>query len=107
MIQLLFQKKPVLRNCFTNSVRRNAMDKGLQLNTNQDIKLLDKPYRKLLCNNNADIYFAVGYIGKKKSEEQDALKRIVRYLKGTQCKEFVFQSNPGSDQITGYKNAEG
>lgn len=96
---------------------RTPIEKGLQMEYKKDNARLDKPYREMLgslmyvmLTVRPDMCFAVGFMGRYQqnpSEENwQALKRVVRYLKGTMDHTLVFKKDANAKRIVGYADAD-
>lgn len=95
---------------------RTPMEKGLCLP--QEIKeLTQKPYREMLgslmylmLSVRPDICYQIGYMGRFQNSPGDihwtALKRIVRYIKGSKDLELVYQDNLNDDELIGFADAD-
>lgn len=93
------------------------MEKGLQLQRNEE-ECGEFPYRELLGSLmylmlcvRPDICYAVGYMGRYQENFNEmhwsALKRILRYLKGTQLLKLKFDNSyKGEDVLVGYVDAD-
>ena len=94
----------------------SPMEKGLQLQVNTE-GITDQPYRELLgrlmylmLSVRPDICYAVGYMGRFQQTPSDehwiALKRILRYLRGTQNMKLTYNRNINSQKLEGYVDAD-
>ncbi|KXJ79603.1 hypothetical protein RP20_CCG000255 [Aedes albopictus] len=94
---------------------KNPMEKGLQLS--RDGNRTSQPYREslgslmyqMLCVR-PDLCYPVGYMGRfQQSPTEDhwqALKRIMRYLKGTTTMGLVFKRHEDSRPLVGFVDAD-
>lgn len=95
---------------------RSPMEKGLQLNKTQGERT-QEPYRELLgslmytmMSTRPDICFSVGYLGRFQQQPNQqhwmALKRVVRYLKGTQHIVMKFKRYDHAKPLIGFADAD-
>lgn len=92
------------------------MEKGLQLDR-KVTEAFDEPYRELLgslmyvmVSTRSDICFPVGYLGRFQSQPGQqhwtALKRVVRYLKGTMDHCLTFYRDDRALPLIGFADAD-
>lgn len=94
---------------------KTPMEKGAaipmqSINTTQPYReLLGSLMYIMLCVR-PDICYAVGYMGRHQKNPSDlhwqALKRIVRYLKGTSSTKLLFVRSEDTKQLTGFADAD-
>lgn len=106
-------KKFGMDNC---NPTRTPMEKGLVLGR-QATEASQEPYRELLgslmyvmMSTRPDICYSVGYLGRFQQQPGQqhwtALKRVVRYLKGTKQMGLDFNRSEGANCLIGFADAD-
>ena len=96
---------------------RTPMQKGLQLQRNTENSQTNNPYRELLgslmyimlcCR--PDLCYSIGFLGRYQQNPTDehwqALKRLLRYLKGTKDMKLKYKCQINSERLIGYADAD-
>ncbi|XP_055615246.1 uncharacterized protein LOC129761546 [Toxorhynchites rutilus septentrionalis] len=95
---------------------RTPMEKGLQL-TCSNTGTVNEPYREVLgslmyvmMSTRPDIRFPVGYLGRFQQEPEQlhwtALKRVVRYMKGTKDMFLEFSRGKDVEPLVGFTDSD-
>lgn len=95
---------------------KTPMEKGLQL-TRSNTGMIGEPYRELLgslmyimMSTRPDVCFPVGFLGRfqQQPEQQHwtALKRVVRYMKGTKNICLEYSRNKEAEPLVGFADAD-
>lgn len=96
---------------------KTPMEKGLCLSYNSENEPTKNPYREMLgslmylmLSVRPDICYQVGYMGRFQNNPADVhwtcLKRIVRYIKGTENLKLVYSKNYDEEEVIGYVDSD-